>query len=334
MTHSVPQETESQFSLDFPYALGKPEWSGILKAANADFVVQEIFPESFSNDGEHHYVLVEKDGENSHWVARLLAEYCNVDVSAVGLAGLKDRYAVTQQWFSVQLPGQAKMDWSGFNSPNYKILKAARHHKKLRRGDHLGNRFIIVIRDIDKNAAQADLEQRLSAIKYQGVPNYFGEQRFGISGENLVQAQAWFQDGKRIKNRKQKSFVLSAARSYLFNVMLAKRVVLSNWQQAIPGDVLDSDYPSGPMWGRGRLASQDDALLLERALEEEYSVWCDALEHQGLKQERRPLVLMPANLSWRWQDDALELSFQLPPGQFATAVLRELFNYRELNRHG
>ena len=150
-------EDEMQFNLDFAYAYGKPQHTGILKRTNADFIVQEILPENFSDDGEHHYVLVEKDGENSHWITRKLADFCGVEVSSVGFAGLKDRNAVTQQWFSVQLPGQSEVNWQGFDQPSFRILKSARHSKKLRRGDHLGNRFVITIHGLEP-AASADLE--------------------------------------------------------------------------------------------------------------------------------------------------------------------------------
>lgn len=313
-----------QFSLDFTYAYGEPEGQGVIKSRPEDFIVQEIYPEQFSGDGEHHYVLIEKQSENTHWLAKQLAEFCSVDEKSIGFAGLKDRNALTRQWFSIQMPGKTEFNWQGFDQPNWKILKTALHNKKLRRGDHLGNRFVLTIRDVQPSP---DLETRLANIKKLGVPNYFGEQRFGVGGENLNLAEQWFVGGRRIKNRKQKGFALSAARSYLFNQLLSKRVAIGNWHELIPGDLADGPSPTGPMWGRGRLATSAQALQLEQAISEQFATWCDALEHQGLSQERRALCLKPDNLSWRWQDDTLVLGFHLPAGQFATSVLRELLHY-------
>jgi len=311
-------------TLDFAFAYGKPEVEGALRAENSDFQVKEILPENFSGDGEHAYVFIEKNGENTQWIARQLAEFCHVERNAVGYAGLKDRNAVTQQWFSVQLPGQPDPNWQQFAQPNWRVLKNARHNRKLRQGDHLANAFNIVVRGEFSEHSRSTVEHRLTQIKSEGVPNYFGRQRFGREAENLNQAERWFTSGQKIKNRQQKSFVLSAARSFLFNWVLSQRVQDGNWKVTIPGDVIDEQMPTGPLWGRGRLSSTDQTLANEQHVLNYLPRWCDALEHQGLQQERRKLVLLPSNLNWQWGTESLVLQFELAPGQFATSVLREL----------
>lgn len=323
----MSNNNDQPWSLDFHYAHGKPSVSGIIKSRPEDFIVDEIHAEQFAGDGEHYYLFIEKQQENTQWIAKQLARYCHVEEKSIGYAGLKDRNAVTRQWFSVQMPGVNHVDWRGFDQANWRILKTARHNKKLRRGEHLGNRFTLTLRDITPSQSASEMESRLETIQHVGVPNYFGEQRFGIEGENLRLAEQWFVSGKKIKQRRQKSFVMSAARSYLFNVLLSDRVAAGNWYQTTVGDLVQAGVPTGPLWGRGRLATTEHALALEQELQQRYPSWCDALEHLGLKQERRSLCLQPEKLSWQWFDAELVLSFTLPVGQFATSLLRELIDY-------
>lgn len=315
----------SGFPLNFAYALGEPSFTGVLKSANEDFRVQEILDIEFSEQGEHEYLLIGKNGENSQWLADQIAQYAGVERVAIGFAGLKDRNAITQQWFSVHLPGAQPVDWSGFNSDTWTILAQHRHTQKLRRGQHQGNRFDIVIRQIP-DTAKNEVEDRLQVIAEQGVPNYFGPQRFGHNGGNLDQADRWFQTRKAPRKKANKGMVLSAARAYIFNRILSERVARKSWRTMIDGDVPAESFPTGAMWGRGRLETSGEAELLENQVAAWPENWANQLEHQGLKQERRALVLLPQDLDWQWLDDGLRLHFALAPGQFATAVIRELVN--------
>ena len=114
---------------------------------------------------------------------------------------------------------------------------------------------------------------------------------------------------------------MSAARSHIFNVVLAERVRQANWNRALVGD---REQPSGPLWGRGRsLVSQDTLALEEQALAQ-FGQWLAGLEHCGLSQERRSLVLLPQQMRWNLDGQDLMLQFSLAPGEFATAVLREV----------
>ncbi|GAA6166587.1 tRNA pseudouridine(13) synthase TruD [Sessilibacter corallicola] len=325
-------DTSNSFPLNFSYVYGTPGCRGEFKSSPADFIVQENFDLEFSNSGEHVYLHIEKEGENTHWLQKKIAEFAGVKSSDVGVAGLKDRQAITRQWFSVYLPKSPALNWGDFSCDSWKVLGVKNHSKKLRRGDHTGNFFKITLRNLEFTTGNQDqLEAVLNKIKAHGVPNYFGEQRFGREGSNLNLANDWFEHGKKIKNRNLKSMVLSAARSYVFNQVLSQRVTAANWNQLIDGDVTQ-DYsdqnaaatPTGPLWGRGRNSASSQALIFEDSVKNELSLWCDALEHQGLSQERRNLVCLPQDFTWQFCDADLILEFNLRPGEYATSVLREI----------
>lgn len=309
------------FSLAFPYAYGEPEASAIFREQPEDFRVDEDLGFEPCGAGEHVYLQVAKRGENTAWVAGKIAELAGVNPNDVGYAGRKDRHAVTTQWFSVYLPKQTEPDWSHLNSETVQVLRISRHQQKLRRGDHRQNYFIIRLRDL-KTADRVALEQKITRVLAVGVPNYFGEQRFGLNGNNLHEAEALLVDGKRYKDKQKRGLILSAARSYLFNQILAARVEAENWQQSVTGECEAS--PSGPLWGRGRSLVSGELLAFEENVLADWHDWCNGLEHAGLSQERRPLCLRLSNTGWRWIDDDLELSFSLASGEFATAVLREI----------
>jgi tRNA pseudouridine13 synthase len=212
-------------------------------------------------------------------------------------------------------------DWTLLNTDSIKILSVKRHQHKLRRGDHQTNQFKILLRNVDiKN--KPVLEQKVDTVLNNGVPNYYGEQRFGHNGNNLIEAQAILVEGKRIRDKQKRGLMLSAARSYLFNQVLAARVLANNWNEILTGE--PEIFPSAPLWGRGRSAASADTLAVESIVLENWAQWRDALEHVGLSQERRALILKPETVAWRWIEQNLELSFSLGSGEFATTILREL----------
>lgn len=311
--------TTADFSLDFPYAYGAPQASAQFRVEPEDFRVDEVLGFQPSGEGEHWLLQIRKRGENTAWVAQEIARLAGVSERDVGYCGRKDRHAVTCQWFSVHLPGQPAPDWQALNSDSVQLLASGRHARKLRRGAHAANRFVIRLRNF---SSVSDTPQRLERVFAQGVPNYFGEQRFGSQGSNLHRAQALLAERRSIRNRTQRSMALSAARSWLFNRVLSARVEQNNWRSALPGDPHAS--VSGPLWGRGRSLAKDQTLDLETQVLTPWAPWCTGLEHVGLQQERRPLVLRPQEASWRWLDQDLEVSFTLEPGAFATSVLREI----------
>jgi tRNA pseudouridine13 synthase len=330
---------------ELPYACGKPPLQGVLRSTPQDFQVEEILGYDADGAGEHALLWVEKCGANTDWVARELARFAGVPPVAVGYAGLKDRHAVTRQTFSVQLAGKPDPDWSAFPHAEVKVLAATRHSRKLKRGALRGNRFVLVLRQVHGDRAAA--EQVLRQIAERGVPNYFGEQRFGREGGNVAQARAMF-DGRRVE-RDKRSFLLSAARSQLFNNVLAARVEQGCWSTPLDGEIWSlagsrswfgpepftellaerlaraDIHPSGPLWGQGESPAAGAAGALERAVVAADTQLADGLVAARMDQERRPLRLLPKDLRWRWlEDDALELAFELPAGAYATVVVREL----------
>jgi tRNA pseudouridine13 synthase len=325
------------------YVYGSPSGQGKIRAVPDDFIVTEHLAFEPSGAGEHVFLSIAKTGENTDYVARQLAKFAGVRQRDVSYAGLKDRHAVTTQWFSVWLPGKADPDWSQFDTDTMKVLHTVRHARKLKRGVLSGNSFKLIIRDWQGDVEKTN--QQLNAIKADGIANYYGEQRFGHAGHNVSKALALFQGAK--VGREQRGIYLSAARSYLFNQILAKRVEEKTWNQALAGDYyvfdlghsyfkteqVDDDisrrlaakeiHPTGILWGKGNA----ELLPVEQAIIEADKELADGLVACGLEQDRRALRINVADLQWQFMDEAtLSLSFTLPAGCYATAVLREIIN--------
>ncbi|MBK6854057.1 MAG: tRNA pseudouridine(13) synthase TruD [Burkholderiales bacterium] len=312
--------------------------SATLKLLNEDFIVTELPLQLPCGEGEHIWLDIEKNGANTTFVAQQLAEAARVQEKDVGYGGLKDRYAITRQWFSIYLPsgktGETP-DLTQLQHPEFKVLSQSRHVKKLRPGDLQGNRFCIVLRDVagDPGAIEA-MVANLEAVASRGVPNYFGAQRFGFEGGNVEQGRAMLAREIRVRNPKKKGIYLSAVRSFVFNEVLALRIQQGLWGQTLPGDVMDeAGRPTGPLWGRGRVSTTDQAQALELGVAERHATLCDGMEHAGLDQERRALVASPVDMSWEWpQADQLVLTFSLPAGNYATSVLNEILRTIEPER--
>lgn len=333
---------------------GPPPVAARIKAVPEDFLVDELAAEPASGQGEHLHLWIEKRGLATTDVAHRLARWAGVAPVAVGYAGMKDKQAVTRQRFTVHLPGREAPEPGALEGDGLRVLGVARHARKLPRGGLAGNAFAITLRDLrsaagdgSERALRTVVEERLSVIAARGVPNRFGVQRFGRSGDNVDQARRLFA-GARF-GRETRSMLLSAARSHLFNLVLDRRVADGSWDRAIPGEVCMLDgrrsifgpepasaalderiatfdaHPTGPLWGRGSLRTADEARAHEAAVAEEEPGLCTGLEAAGLAQERRALRVRPGNLAWAWDaPDRLVLRFTLPPGCYATAVLAVL----------
>lgn len=311
----------TEFSLEFPLAYGPLTAVATFREQAEDFQVDEDLGYVPSGSGEHVFLHIVKRGENTAWVAGKIAELAQVGINDIGYCGRKDRHAVTAQWFSVYLPKGAEPEWSLLNTASIQLLSVSRHQHKLRRGEHQQNHFVIRLRNL-QTQDRALLQQKIDTVFAQGAPNYFGEQRFGLGGNNLREAEAILVGGKRYRDKQKRGLMLSAARSYLFNQVLAARVLANNWLELLQGET--NSVPSGPLWGRGRPLVTGLQLALEQAVLSAWASWCDGLEHAGLSQERRALRLMPRHAAWAWDGDHLVLRFTLDAGEFATAILREL----------
>ncbi|MEY4561429.1 MAG: hypothetical protein RLZZ618_706 [Pseudomonadota bacterium] len=317
----------------WPHAYPASNANATLKLLNEDFIVTELPQQPPSGEGEHIWLEVEKNGANTAFVAQQLAKAASVQERDVGYAGLKDRHAITRQWFSIYLPKGDTPDLTQLQHPEFKVLSQSRHVKKLRRGDLQGNRFRIVLRDVTGD--RDTIEANLKVVASRGAPNYFGAQRFGHDGGNVEQGRAMLAREIRVRNPKMKGLYLSAVRSFVFNEVLALRIQQGLWGKTLPGDVMDeAGRPTGPLWGRGRVITTDETQALENGVAERHAALCDGMEHAGLDQERRALVATPGEMSWEWpQADQLVLTFSLPAGTYATSVLTEILRTTEPDRY-
>ena len=332
-------------SATLPRAHGAPVLRARYKAAPADFLVEELPSFEPTGEGEHLLLTVEKTGMNTAFAARKLSAWAGIPEMGIGYAGLKDRNARTRQRFSVHLPKRVSPDLAALEAEDFHVLHAAWHNRKLSRGALEGNRFVLALREAA--GERASVEARLQAIAAHGLPNYFGEQRFGREGDNVAAARRMFA-GARVK-REQRSIYLSAARSEIFNAVLAARIAAGDWNRDRAGEVWMLDgthsvfgpqtmdetlrarceaqdiHPTGPLWGLGEPRCTESCRALEVEVAAAFQDLCAGLEAAGLKQERRALRVRVGELKWQWlADDALELDFQLPPGAYATELLAEL----------
>lgn len=306
---------DSGTSLCFPRAWGGPDCHGVIKANPADFCVFERLGFEPAGTGEHAWLKIRKTNTNTGWVAARLADVADVRPFDVGYAGRKDRRAVTEQWFSCYLPGRMDPDWQALPAGDMEIITVTRHRRKLRKGAHQGNFFEIRIRHI--NGQPASLENRLARVKADGFPNFFGEQRFGRQANNLKEADRLFA-GERI-SRVKRDIYISAARAYLFNRVLSERIHDGSW--CLPGD--GGAIRTGPLYGAARDAPPEP-------VPDGYNHWNEGLKRLKVKAARRPLCVIPEDFDWKFEDnDTLLLSFALPPGAYATSLLRELIYYEE-----
>ena len=330
-----------------PRAFGEPVLAARIRSVPEDFLVEEIAAFEPHGEGEHLLLTIEKRSLNTAEAARRLAAWAGLPEMAIGYAGMKDRHAVTRQRFSVHLPKRVAPDVATLRADDFKVLEGAWHNRKLPRGALKGNRFVLTLRDVQ--GARDAIDARLAQVAARGLPNWFGGQRFGRDGGNVASALAMF-SGRRVR-RDQRSILLASARSELCNRVRSARVMDGSWDAGLEGEVwvlagsrsvfgpepwdpvlaerlaAFDIHPSAPLWGAGELRSQGHSAEIERsALADEHSLALrEGLEQADLKQERRANRLVAEALSWQWtNDDTLVLSFSLPPGSYATAVLHEL----------
>ena len=336
-------ELHFETALEPPRALGAPLSAGRLRTEPEDFLVEEQLGFEPAGSGQHVLLKVRKRDANTQWIARELARACGCHVRDVGYAGLKDRRAVATQWFTVPQSRLSPGEWMTIKSGEYEVLEAHRHSRKLPRGALAGNCFVIRVRGITVD--DASLASRLAALEARGVPNYFGPQRFGRGGANLKRISG----DLRALNPAERGFILSAARSLVFNAVLAERVGEGTWERLEPGDLTNLDgrashfrveavddaladrcarldiHPTGPLWGRGSPSSEGRVLELEQRVAAGLTAPCELVARAGMEQERRSLRLAVRDLRWRREADSIIVEFRLGRGAYATAVLREVF---------
>ena len=372
-------------SADLPQPMKPPIKQALYKAKPEDFVVNERLEVDFTGEGEHLWLHIKKSGINTAYLAKLLSEWADIPLRDVGYSGLKDRQALTTQWFSLRLPKKQKPD-SDFapvdikEHETVKIIAEHWHNKKLNRGTHNANQFVITLRDIEfaKDQTLGDkssVEQHLQTISETGVPNYFGPQRFGFGGNNIREALNLFarplkstssakkKNKRKSAVREQNSMELSAARSLIFNQILAARVQDGSWNTGLNGEVFNLNgsgsifasehmdetlqarlasgdiHPTAAMWGAGNNKVAGEAAELENTVVQQdalLAALATGLEQRDVKAQHRALRLPIEVLSWEWLDasdsneQALILSFTLTTGSFATSVLASIVEHLQL----
>ena len=330
---------------EWPYFLGTPAAEGVIRSCPQDFFVEEIPRIHPEGEGGHLWLWVEKCAANTDWVAGEFAKVTGCARRDVGYAGLKDRHAITRQWFSVPSTGKATERLENAEIEGVLVLESRLHTRKLKRGTLNGNRFRLKIREFKGDVTETG--QRLEKIRTTGVPNYFGPQRFGYQGQNVVKAYRLLSKQVRLQ-RNKKSIYLSAIRSFLFNQVLAERVRKETWnkmtdgelamldgtQSIFPCEMTDTDiedrcrrldiHPTGPMPGEKGTQPTGDAADLEHAVLQQWPDLTGVLSSQRVQASRRALRLYPAELEWGFDGNDMKLAFVLPPGTYATTALREI----------
>lgn len=340
-------------------AFGRPSATALLKSSPADFLVDEQLGFDCTGDGEHLFLRIRKRNHSTVDVARLLAGTLQLRDVDVGYAGMKDQRAETTQWFSVRLDEKGEQELQKLQDPQIEILQTVRNERKLKIGSHRENHFQLLLRELD--GSPEELESRLQRLQQEGMPNYFGGQRFGRLASNLQQAKAFLAQPDRKKlGRKRRSVLYSALRSYLFNLQLSERIRRHCWQTYVAGDVLNLDgtqrcfsvaegewdetlrqrlqdmdiHPAGVLPGaKGKSNSYEShglAADIEEAVLAQYQELIDGLVQHGLDASRRAFRCRVLALEWEWQNPhQLALRFRLPRGAYATSLLRELCLTRE-----
>lgn len=326
------------------YLFGEPQQTGRLKAEFTDFIVTEELGYPLSGEGEFVAVKIRKTNANSLFVGEKLADFAGISAKNMSYAGLKDRHAVTTQWFCLHLPGKETPDFNQFQLEGVEILDVTRHNRKIRVGSLNGNHFEILLRDLSPSD---ELNTRLIQLQAVGFPNYFTEQRFGRDGHNLTQAQRWASGEIKVKDRKKRSFYLSAARSEIFNIIVSDRISSGLFNQVLEHDILQ--LAGSKSWFianldeidelNKRLVEQDILLTagligensleqtaceLEQKIVAKQTLLLKLMRQERLEATRRAMFCIPQNFQWQFEEEGLCLTFFLPSGSYATALVREL----------
>lgn len=326
-----------------------PGIGGAFKATPEDFEVEEIPAYepagAVVGESEHLFMWIEKRGRTTQDVAKALARHAGIQERDIGWAGLKDRQAVTRQY----LCGPAKAlepKLADFVMEGVTVVRSMRHRNKLKSGHLKGNRFTITLRDVERPEVA---REALQMLQQQGVPNYFGEQRFGLGGDNAAKGKAILQAGGRHRDRFERKLFLSAYQSDLFNRVLAARLEAGNFARAITGDVMKKHEtggefvsadavvdqprvdsfevsPTGPLFGPEMRRPEGEADALEEQVLRDEGIERALFDKGGDETKgTRRLLRIPFKIDEVEGEATLRLKFELPAGSYATIVLRELF---------
>jgi tRNA pseudouridine13 synthase len=332
-----------------------PGIGGVLKCEPEDFVVEEIPAYQPCGEGEHLFLLVEKRDVSAEDLVAQLARSLGIGREDVGVAGLKDRRAVTRQFISVPTACESRL--TSLDVPGVRILQMARHRNKLRTGHLTGNRFDVLVRDVSPDAG-AHAEAIAPVIRDRGFPNYYGEQRFGVGGATAqfgLDLLAGRKTPRDIEPRRRKFLLrlsLSAAQSAVFNAVLSERLADGLLGVVLAGDVMQvvtsggcflaQDVPieqqrynqretvlTGPLFGPRMKDPTGAPALREQRVLDRFGITPQrvAAFPRLLIGARRPLVIRVDDLQIAADPAGLRFRFTLPSGVYATTLLREFMKH-------
>ncbi len=323
---------------------------GKIKVNPEDFTVDEIPAYEPSGSGEHLFVHLTKTGITTKEVQKALAKIFNTKRSEVEFAGIKDKHAVASQYFSVWLYNKQdpEMVCKLEDQIPVRINSFRFHQRKLKKGHLHGNQFNIKIREPEIDLDEA--LKRITEIKEKaiqlGIPNFYGDQRFGIEGDNPQQGLEILKGERKIQNKWLRQFLLASFQSYLFNYYLEKRIREGLFNEIMPGDIAKKHETggifivedketeqkrfdnkeicfTGPIFGKKMTQAKGEAFVFENSILEENEVTPEELEKAKLSGTRRAGIILPSIESMK-EEDGIRVKFQLPKGSFATIVLREI----------
>jgi tRNA pseudouridine13 synthase len=334
-----------------------PGIGGQIKARPEDFEVEEVPAYQPCGSGDFLYLWVEKRAMGAEYFARQIARRLDLAPDEVGTAGLKDRHAVTRQMVSVPVHAEPRLPQ--LDGDGIRVLSVNRHGNKLKPGHLHGNIFRIVVRGTDPASAER-LPPLLDRLRRDGLPNYYGPQRFGCDGETALLGLRLLRPGEGPRPRQPGPFLrrlaLSAAQSALFNHYLGARFRDGLLRRVLSGDAM-ARWPfggmfvaedvareqarfdareivsAGPMFGRKLFAVRDEAAARESAVLQEAGLTTQAFHGFGklLSGTRRHNLIYLDDLAGTVDPDGAHLSFTLPAGSYATVLLRELTKSERLD---
>jgi tRNA pseudouridine13 synthase len=322
---------------------------GLLKQEDQDFQVEEIPLYLPSGEGQHIYLLLRRRSLTTKEVVSNLQKLFEIHETDIGFAGLKDRNAVTTQWFSLSLGANAKIEEVKekikLNLEALEILDASKHTNKLKTAHLVGNKFKIVVKNVEKNSFSIAKKIR-DEVLGSGIPNYYGPQRFGSKKDNHIIGKQILLKQKKEKRRWVKKLMLSAYQSHLFNTWLSNRILSKKFNSIIKGDLLQTitgqrPFPydedkehlkefkeqiisyTGPIYGPKVSTPTDDALESEEKILETEEVNIEDFKNSKLPGARRLAHIYLNDINIEEVNEGLEFSFTLNKGSYATSLMRE-----------
>lgn len=336
-----------------PFITGRlPGIGGVIKAEPKHFQVEEILPYAPCGEGEHLFIKLRRQGWNTADVGQALGKPFGLKTVDVGWGGRKDKNAVTIQTFSLLLPMSTSIETvkSALKDLPFDLMDLKRHGNKLKTGHVAANRFRIILSQVGPQAL-ASAEAIAEKLRRTGLPNFYGEQRFGIQLRNIDRSMGVLKKGKA--RGKKESFMVSVLQSALFNLWLTQRIEREAFDKVILGDLAKKTDTggmftiedlqeaqqrfearkiiyTGPIYGHKMKPAGGTAQALEIELLESLDLNLEIFKPLRAPGSRRAGIVHVDDLTIKKVMEGLEFTFTLPSGTYATTLLRE-FTRKEVS---